>query len=456
MGTITKQYDFTNGTMADADEVNANFDALYTLVTGNIENVNIGGSAAIDSSKLAEIPLTKLGDYAANITEFGTVLSAGDTVAPASVTSGLHEVEVLRDRVAALRGYQTVKYMNTSPAATPAIWTEPRIAGPNLLPNPGFDLHSSVTVTDAPDGWTLNGTPTNCFPAGPSYVASGKVKKHLNVVADAPLEGVKVTVGGLKASTKYLVGALYAVVSGELNIITSGALASGTNYGNLALTDNSVGGLESLQGIIKTTGVPGDVTVSFISSSAAEFNLLYVWMYELTESHPYALPSIPARTVTSSTLTDYAPGVNAWTWGTHSALTIAQYVPAPGYRFIYEVTLSYTSEPFNISAGDSITSPNNSYSIFGFRIRLDTGGGANTVAGPYLAPSRNNGGDGAFGGVLSMKYVIDNPTPGLTYTFTVDVGAYGQGSGTWSECRINPLMEAEQAVSTARLIVEKL
>lgn len=42
MALINKPFTFINGTIADANEVNANFDALYNLVNGNLDGSNIG------------------------------------------------------------------------------------------------------------------------------------------------------------------------------------------------------------------------------------------------------------------------------------------------------------------------------------------------------------------------------------------------------------------------------
>jgi len=41
LAVVTKTFTFTNGTVADATEVNTNFDTLYTLQNGNIDNDNL-------------------------------------------------------------------------------------------------------------------------------------------------------------------------------------------------------------------------------------------------------------------------------------------------------------------------------------------------------------------------------------------------------------------------------
>jgi hypothetical protein len=49
MGTITKNYTFTDGNVTDADEVNANFDTLYTWANGNVDSANISDNAVRDT-----------------------------------------------------------------------------------------------------------------------------------------------------------------------------------------------------------------------------------------------------------------------------------------------------------------------------------------------------------------------------------------------------------------------
>lgn len=55
MGLVSKTYTFSSGAIILASEHNTNFDTLYTLVNGNIDNANISASAAIADSKLAQI-----------------------------------------------------------------------------------------------------------------------------------------------------------------------------------------------------------------------------------------------------------------------------------------------------------------------------------------------------------------------------------------------------------------
>lgn len=55
MGLVSKTYTFSSGATIVASEHNTNFDTLYTLANGNIDNTNIIASAGIEDSKLAQI-----------------------------------------------------------------------------------------------------------------------------------------------------------------------------------------------------------------------------------------------------------------------------------------------------------------------------------------------------------------------------------------------------------------
>lgn len=55
MATITKGYTFSAGGTIIAAEHNSNFDTIYALVNGNIDNANIKAAAGIVDTKLAQI-----------------------------------------------------------------------------------------------------------------------------------------------------------------------------------------------------------------------------------------------------------------------------------------------------------------------------------------------------------------------------------------------------------------
>ena len=63
-GTVTKNYTFSDGEIVSAAKFNANFDTLYTLVNGNLDDNNISG---ISASKITSGTLS--GDRLDNISD---------------------------------------------------------------------------------------------------------------------------------------------------------------------------------------------------------------------------------------------------------------------------------------------------------------------------------------------------------------------------------------------------
>ena len=60
MATITRTYDFADGTTAEADQVDKEFDTIYNDYNGGISNDNISASAAIAISKIVTATLATL------------------------------------------------------------------------------------------------------------------------------------------------------------------------------------------------------------------------------------------------------------------------------------------------------------------------------------------------------------------------------------------------------------
>ncbi len=452
MGLISKSAKQGGGTdvndteTAVVDDVNLDMNVIFTEINGEIDDANIDGSA--------DITLTKLGDHASSNAVFlSTGTSPGDTASPTKPTDASLEFETLRYRIAANQSYTNgLFYTNTGGTVTATDgWLEPPIVGRNLLPNPGFEDGNHTTDT-APDGWTLINSPDVDIEAA-AYPAAGADKRSLNIVATGTAdEGILATVTGLKASTKYLIGMAYTLTTGEINLDTTGTLSSG-DYQHLALnsaTDSAGTTVAYRQGIVKTDSTPTDVVVRILSTQATDdFNLIYVWMYELSDDAPIEAPHIPMQTATYTTADDDQQNVGAGAWETKTDLSLAQYVPHEGYRFFYEVTLCFTSDTPSSSAG---------HSYFAFRIQQNIdGGGATTVEGPLSWRVTSGGATtNQIGGVVNLKYIIENPTPGASYAFTVDSWVEGTGS-TINTITFNPTVNTGITTqSSAKLYTERI
>jgi hypothetical protein len=446
-----------DGNKWPASEINADFDGLVTLVNGNLDTENLSASASIANSQLDDIAMTKVLDYADTITEYISTTTPGDTASPSLPTTLAAEMVRLRYRMAANRKYMTnVYYMSSGGTATAAGWIEPPIVGPNLLPNPGFEVHSAGTP-NAPDGWTLvNGPLATVAIENPAFATYGLEKRSLNIVTNGANEGISVAVGGLKSGAKYLIGMAYTLtdngtVAGVLRLSTTSGLAAG-DYQNLVIdtATEAAGTVVVVNGIVKAQTPAVSMTVSITATTAGgDFNLPEVWMYELSDGYPIELPAIPMQTATYSTANDTLTNAGAGAWSNRSDLTLSQYIPFRGYRLTYEVTLCFRGEILSGATDENYE--------FAFRIQQNIdAGGATTVEGPYAWRQHPVSQGEGRGGIVTLKYVIENPTPGSTYEFTTD--AYSQGSGdAVADLIFNPEVATGLATqSQARLVVERI
>lgn len=445
---------YVDGNNLPAAELQADFDAIVNWANGDIDENNISSSAQIANSQLADIAATKV----TAPSSFTTTTSPGDSATPSAPTTYSAEAARSFYKMAGLRGYLTnVKYMNASGVATDATWFEPRVVGPNLLKNPGFEVQSGGAGT-APDGWSLVSTPATVAIENPAFDEYGLEKRSLNIVTNGANEGISTTVSGLKDGVKYLVGMAYTITDngttpGVIRLSTSNGLAAGA-YQNLAL-DGSTEAASTVvvtQGIVKPTSAPTIMTISITATeSGADFNVLEAWMYELGESYPVSLPSIPTETKRVTSATTYPSsgwtGTGAtWRTETLTGLSVTRYIPASGYRLIYEVSVPFKDI-------DSAAGREGSRLYLAIQANID-GGGASTVAGPVYYETIGASSDIDTGGTMTCRYVLDNPTPGSSYAMTTLLGVYDDSD--FEQVSIPPSVGGVQMAAESRLILERL
>ena len=85
MSIVAKTYTMVDGQVAQAAEVNKNFDDIYNNVNGNLDNTNIKASAGIVDTKLAQI--TTAGKIAASALPGG--LGTRGTFTNADLSTGV-------------------------------------------------------------------------------------------------------------------------------------------------------------------------------------------------------------------------------------------------------------------------------------------------------------------------------------------------------------------------------
>lgn len=441
MSTVTRGTKAAGGTsfVDDTDilasEVNTDLDTLYTLVNGGLDSDNISASASIPNSALVDIDGTKVSDHADSNAVYAQTTSPGDSAVP-DLPENLEETEErLRYRINRLTRYaNNDRYMSTADAIAAASWTEPPIQGTNLLVNSGFE--GPDPNDNAPYGWTEEGTlTTSSNVAAPDI--NGSDKRAFSMQGGANT-GISQTLYGLKDSTKYLFGVTYVRAAGTFKAVvesSSGGLGSGNAYQDPTYTENTSSGTETVNLIFKTGAAAEDVKFSILSgASSGDIDVIEAWVYELNDNKPAETPTGLMQTASASTEVTNIPATvaSATDWDTQwtdvSTLALSQFVPSHGYRLVYEASIAWASVL------------NSQQYFFGFRLELDTGS-TSVVDGPYIEMDDDVSlGETNGAGVVRLTYVIDNPTPGTTYTLTPQVTAADSAGGAGSAPRLHPLV----------------
>lgn len=194
-GIVTKPTTFVNGTIADASQVNANYDTLYTLVNGNIDNANVKAAAGIVFSKLDSATVVGVTD--------AQVLTSKTLTAPVinGTVTGTYT----------LGGTPTIN----SPTITSASLTSPTITG---TPTAAGALWTNLGTASAAviHGGTFNGTIGGTVPAAGKFTtlwATGKTTMNDDLTLDT---GAAVCLdGGVNNCIYYNPTALYFDVGGS-------------------------------------------------------------------------------------------------------------------------------------------------------------------------------------------------------------------------------------------------
>jgi len=227
MSIVPKVYTMVDGQIAEAAQVNKNFDDIYNNVNGNLDNTNLVASAAIADSKLA------------TITTGGKVNGAALT-GLASIPSGAGVIPT-----ANIPTSQAVK-------------SDGSVSPVNLVDNGSFENHSAGTSA-VPDSWVLENTPTLATDTGDT--GYGSISQKITAVG-AALEGIKYTLTGLKASTKYSVSWRTKVTTGDTSqVLTTGA---GTN---MSATESTSTTFETKTGTFTTDASGTNVVLKLMAKA---------------------------------------------------------------------------------------------------------------------------------------------------------------------------------------------
>lgn len=448
MAHVSRPYNYVSGEVIDPDQVMAVENTLYDEINGQLDETNLSDSTQIPADLLANgISPTQMASNASTETFFRFSTNAGDSGDVSLPTDMKGELLRMRHKLlthtgvlsttvakAASSHTSAASYYTDANAVSQAGWYETNVTGHQLLPNNGFEWKTTGS-TSAPDGWTTYGTLTGCSIDTTASTSLGNKRRNLSLTTGGAAGGLEYVLKGLKSSTKYLVGINYVRSSGTINISTSGGLGSGNDYQNLAVTDAATSTIQTAQYIVKTDSSGSDITLRYYLSASSAAKFYAVWVYEMADTKSGPIPSMPSST---STITSASTYPTTWTasgsWQTDVLTGLSQtvYIPFPGYRLTYDVTV-----PIRQVSASSLSV------VYGaIKLAID-GGTNNVVSGPCLYEGGVSG--GKYGDTIRMKYVLDNPTPGSSYALTFLLGNADLGSG-YSQIIVAPSVTASSAV----------
>jgi hypothetical protein len=163
MGLVTKPHTFTASTTALSSEVNANFDAIYNVVNGNIEAANIASGAvgeaelaasAVTNAKVSASAAIALSKLAALTASRATETDASGLVTASAITST--ELGYLSGVTSAIQTQiNTHKTDTANPHSVTAAQAGAVAVGNTVKTYVGrVSLAGSLTL--APAGWSLS------------------------------------------------------------------------------------------------------------------------------------------------------------------------------------------------------------------------------------------------------------------------------------------------------------
>lgn len=272
--------EFADDTPALASEVNADFNTLFGALQGNLNDTNI------DTLSWSKITGTKnpedIDDSSATTAEMDADKDPGDASSLNLSANLEEEIQSIRRQLKRLGVGEGVVRRDTSgtPANEDVSWVELPARGPNLIPNGALDVYTGdASSQDAPDLWTKAATPTTLEPVSLGLTEGEGQAVH--IVADAASEGIQTTVGGLKASTRYLLQVKAKVASGSFTVTTDHSDGSTWDDADRTITGSSY----AIYGFVLVTDASAtDLDVNLHSdASGDDFTVAWVSLREISD-----------------------------------------------------------------------------------------------------------------------------------------------------------------------------
>lgn len=418
---------FTASTSAKASEVNTDFDTAYSEINGNLDNDNIKSSAAIAISKLATINPEDIDDYSATAAEAATAVDPGVSDSEMLAADVSDELERLRYKLEEIALGINATRENAS-GTTTTYWGDLPARGGNLINNASFSVKLSATSTDAPDGWTKEGTPTSLDLADTAVGEGGG--KELNIVAAAADDGVSQTFVP-KASTCYLVLARVKKNSGTGNprLTTTGADAT-SDFRDITITTTSTS-FTTLKGVVQSDSIPANLKVSIEGTDACDFDVSHVAIYECTTDF-LAPPGggLLVRDSDGTTATTFTNG----SWASVPGCQVTITPPGPGYGCLIMCTVT-------------VGAPAGGGGNLDMRLRQSIDAGGNTTIADGVTIRVDQANAEASG---NFNMIVTGMQGGAVYAFSLE------GQGTSNAVSSSPVLPAAGDDGECSMIVHMM
>jgi hypothetical protein len=408
-----------NGTTAwqDGDTItaaglNGDVDNLVTAVNGQLENDNIKAAASIHGSKLDQtaadgtdavtsgIDADIIDDYSATTTEQATTADVGTSDnSPTLATNLQEEIAQLRREVKALAtGTSASAIASGDGTAAYVGWFDGPIRPGNHIYNGGFDAWQQADCSPcaaSEGGWDLVLSPDLADTALTEADGAGDGMGMLITANGAALEGISQTIDGLKADTRYLAIAHVKPTTGD----SCRLFVEDADTNDLTVDSASDNAFEIISGIFETDSIQTDVVFQLLAVADGDICLFDdVGVFEInTDPVPYQ----PKLVLQDCATLDHAVDDAAPTDFDGDSVEISVTPPGPNYSI----------EVYGFASADCIGGS----VTCDLELAIDENG-------VDVMTSIGGGSDAGQNAFAAANYVLEEPTPGTTYTYKLQVG----------------------------------
>jgi hypothetical protein len=264
--------DWDTGEVLTATRLNGDINPIVNEFNGEIDNANIASDAAIEMSKLDDTTAAAID--AAAIDDYSATEAESDNSEDPGTADNTDLAENLQEEIAQLRykieqltiGTSATTVTSGGGTDTDAHWVDGPFRGGNLIYHGGFDAWQQadcVAGACAAEGlWDLETATADLKDTALTEAEGFGDGMGMQITANgAGVSGLKQTLNGLKADTRYLaITGVRPTTGDSCRMFTAGA--DGTEMSIDSASDNA---WEVISGTFETDSTPTDVVLKIVS-----------------------------------------------------------------------------------------------------------------------------------------------------------------------------------------------